>query len=367
MPSSESEEKMLLYTLPTGEEVHRYHKSIVIEFGSKKRKVLSTSALNGGLRNDLTAVYNNDVNVGAGMAITLKAPTLEEHMVILCKELGIDPEKTAGLGTAAYMENVSIKSSSYKDITVTAIVTGGVEVNGGRVGDPASWDELANYNILTEPRAGTINIILHINVALTNGAITRSVVTCTEAKTAALQELMAPSRYSSGLATGSGTDGTIIVSNSESDIVLSDAGKHCKLGELIGTSVKAAVKEALYKQTGISPERQHNVLARTDRYLITEQALWDAYKGPMNKAHFVSSLETRLSESDIVTKTAVLMHLLDEVSYGLLTEDEIKPEAYKILEPYNAADPDKPVLENLKLTLLKLLEDETRPEEEAYV
>ncbi|MDR0818440.1 MAG: adenosylcobinamide amidohydrolase, partial [Oscillospiraceae bacterium] len=232
---------MLLGKLITGEEIHRYQKSIVVNF-TGARKVLSTSPANGGMRGDLTAVFNNDCTTGAGMSAELKAPTYAEHNAVLSRELGLDPDKTAGIGTAAQMENVSIKTETFKDITVTAVVTGGVEVNGGRVGDPATWDELEKKNI--ELPHGTINIMLFINVNLTDGALTRSLVTCTEAKTAALQELAAPSRYSHGLATGSGTDSTIVVCNSDSAITLTDAGKHVKLGELIGKSVKAAVKEA---------------------------------------------------------------------------------------------------------------------------
>ena len=128
---------VLMGKLITGEEIHRYQKAIVVNF-TGPRKVLSTSPSNGGIRGDLTAVFNSDCTVGAGMAAELKAPTYPEHMTVLCRELGLDPDKTAGLGTAAQMENVSIKTEIYKDITVTAAVTGGVEVNGGRAGDPAS-------------------------------------------------------------------------------------------------------------------------------------------------------------------------------------------------------------------------------------
>src|SRR5690606_26978843 len=141
-------------------------------------------------------------------------------------------------------------------LEVTAIATAGVEINAGRAGDPAAYDEryLAN-----EGESGTINIILLISAKLTPGALARSLITITEAKTAALQELMIDSRYSSGLATGTGTDGIIAVSNAESDIVLTNAGKHTRLGELIGKTVKDAVKEALFKQAGICANSQHSL------------------------------------------------------------------------------------------------------------
>ena len=47
-------------------------------------------------------------------------------------------------------------------------------------------------------RPGTINILLFFNVDLSRGALARALVTCTEAQTAALQELLAPSRYFHG-------------------------------------------------------------------------------------------------------------------------------------------------------------------------
>ena len=58
---------MKIYTLPTGDPVHRYSKCIVVPF-TGKRRVLSTCPLNGGYQEDLTAVFNNDGNPGAGMA-----------------------------------------------------------------------------------------------------------------------------------------------------------------------------------------------------------------------------------------------------------------------------------------------------------
>ena len=311
---------MLLYTLSTGEEVHRYKKSIVVNF-TGRRRVLSTAPHNGGLREDLTAVFNHDATVGAGMAVTLKAPSYAEHMVILSRELGLSPEESAGLTTAAQMENVSVKTETWDKLTVTAIVTGGVEVNGGRAGDPASWDELNGKPVEAE-KPGTINIMVFINVNLTPGALTRALVTCTEAKTAALQELAAPSRYSRGLATGSGTDGTILSANMDSPVLLTDAGKHNKLGELIGRSVKAAVKEALFLQSGLCPASQHNVLRRLSRFGITEDSLWEKARGTgpggLRRARFAVLTEKLAALEAPLTYTALYAHLLDELSWDLI-------------------------------------------------
>jgi adenosylcobinamide hydrolase len=324
----------MIYRLSTGDEVHRYEKSIVIPFEGE-RKVLSTSPINGAYREDLKFVFNHDGNPGAGIECKLKAPTYEEHMYLIAEELGLEPEKTAGISTAASMENVSIKEENYRDLTVTAIVTGGIEVNGGRIGDPSYYyEEDGKYENIKE---GTINIILVIDADLTPGAITRALVSCTEGKTAAIQELVEGSHYSRGLATGSGTDGTIIVSNSESPLRLTGAGNHSKLGELIGVVVKEAVKEALFLQTGLCPKKQHSVLRRTKRFGVNEDTIWHKYKDIVGevsimKPQFIHNLHTIDTMDELVTLTSLYVHLLDQLDWGLLSAEEVVEEGEMILK-----------------------------------
>jgi hypothetical protein len=201
------------------------------------------------------------------------------------------------------------------------MVTGGVEVNGGRVGDSASWDELSGKPVEAE-KPGTINCMVFFNINLTPGALTRALVTCAEAKTAALQELAAPSRYSRGLATGSGTDGAILCANMDSPVLLTDAGKHGKLGELIGRSVKAAVKEALLLQNGLCPESQHNLLRRISRFGVTEDSLWKKFRGAgeegLRRARFSALTEKLFVQEMPLTYTALYAHLLDELDWNLI-------------------------------------------------
>ncbi|WP_319371238.1 adenosylcobinamide amidohydrolase [uncultured Ilyobacter sp.] len=325
---------MVISSLSTREFVHKYKKSIVIEF-QEERHVLSTSPFNGGFRKDLAAVFNHDANPGAGMACSMKAATYREHMEIITRELGLDPEKTAGISTAASMENVSIKTVTFEDLTVTAIVTGGVEVNGGRVGDTAHYHERKGQ--FEKVTFGTINIILHIDADLPKGTMERTLVTCTEAKTAALQELMAGSNYSRGLATGSGTDGTIIICNPKSDLHLTMAGKHSKLGELIGKAVIPAVKEALFLQSGLCPEMQHSVLRRLKRFGVSEDKLWETYCGlnkesSISKPTFLHRIHSIERENNLVVLTSMVAHLIDQYDWDLLSFEEIASEIIFIFE-----------------------------------
>jgi adenosylcobinamide hydrolase len=215
-------------------------------------------------------------------------------------------------------------------------VTAGISENGGRAGDPASYYG-TNGNF--EPIGGTINTILIINADLPGYAMGKALMTATEAKAVALQQLMARSIYLHGIATGYGTDMTAIVSDPNAKLHVSDAGKHSKLGELIWKSVISATLEALRLQTGLSPESQMDVLARLSRFSVTKEDLWKAAEKIMAKSkHNAVSQEdffTNLSECAnkpvLVAVTSATLHIIDEVEWGLLPENEAEKAANRII------------------------------------
>lgn len=318
---------MILHRFDNGDLLQRYDQAIVACF-SRRRNVLSTAPHNGGYREDLQYVFNHDCKQDGQDSCAMKAPTYAEHMAIIAADMGL--QNAAGISTAASMDNVSIKSETYMDTTVTAVVTGGIDINGGRVGDPAAWHEMSSEFI---PVSGTINIMLFIDADLPEGTLARALVTCTEAKTAALQELLAPSRYSAGIATGSGTDGTIIVSNPQSEVKLTSAGKHCKLGELIGRTVIAAVKEALYLQTGLCADRQFHILERIGRFGVTKEKLWSmGIKRGLTQAAFFARLDRLSKQSDLVIYTSLYVHLLDQLEWELISVQDTVDAAYQLLQ-----------------------------------
>lgn len=347
---------MLIITTCDGDKVYRYQKSIVAFFNGK-RKVLSTSIFQGGYHEDYSSIFNHDATCGAGMPCKLLADTYYDHMYLVAQNLGINPLKTTGMGTAAQMENAAIKSLRFKDITVSAIVTGGIETNGGRAGDPANFYKPLEKDL----KPGTINIMLFVNCDLPESTMVRALVTCTEAKTAAIEELMAGSNYSTGLATGSGTDQTIIVANSESPIYLEGAGKHAKLGELIGRTVKAAVKEALNVQSGLNAQSQHNVLARLKRFGISRDTCWRSYeamrgKEALIKPEFLAKLEEICTREETFPHYIGLIHIYDEWMWGLISEKETIESINTILQALAAKKEQKPQV-LLKNTLLESFQD----------
>lgn len=322
---------MKIYELSNGDPVYRSEKSIIIRF-KESRKVLSTSIYNGGYQEQLTAVFNYDCTA-PDERCTWRAANYEEYMRQAATAFDLAPDTVSGMATAAAMDNVAIYATGYRGLHVTALVTGGIEENGGRAGDPATYFEPAERNTLYKP--GTINIFLVIDADMPPASLARALVTCTEAKTAALQELMAGSNYSTGLATGSGTDQTMIIANPHSPLYLESAGKHAKLGELIGCAVKQSVKEALRRQTGLSPKLQYSSLRRLKRFGVREETLWDFYRqesGDSDQVRFLQRLRCLDADSRLVTYTSLYVHLLDQWLWGLLKTEEVRRTGQELIE-----------------------------------
>lgn len=320
-----------IFCFPNGDKIYRYDQSLVL-FLKGERKVLSTSVYNGGIKNGLTAVFDHDGKKGAGMPCEMLADTYEKHMRLTAARLGLDPDRSSGAATAADMENAAIESMSYKELTVTAVVTAGIETNAGRAGDPASY-----YEPVEKPQPlGTIVIMLYISCSMPPGTLARALVTCTEAKTAAIQELAERSRYSSGPATGSGTDQTFIISDSESPIYMESAGKHSKLGELIGKTVIKAVKKGLARQSGLTPEKQHHGVRRMSRFGVTEETLWQRWQKESGckteKPIFIRSADETAKETVWVISALLISRLLDERRWGLISAEELTTAAEQILQ-----------------------------------
>lgn len=182
---------------------------------------------------------------------------------------------------------------------------------------------------------GTINILLYIDADLSKEALASALVSCTEAKVVAYagttdcQPLLLWDCYRTG------TDGAIIISNAESKTHLTNAGKHSKLGELIGRTVISSIKEALKLQQGITPQIQHDIIHRMDRFGVTEDALWDCYKETYRnliRAEFTDILDRIRTDDTLVTYTSLYAHLLDQLSWGLLSFAECRILANELLK-----------------------------------
>lgn len=223
---------------------HRYTgivlNSTLVSF-QEKRHVLSTV---DGLR-----TVRNVANVHIPDSLSGKIMTLLKYRKFskrLPATLGLPRNDITFMSTGVNMEKLALCEKSFGDFHVCCIATGGALNNALRTGvDEGQWIEKDSSFL---PKPSTINIILLTNVTLTSGAMARAIMTATEAKTAALQDLNYRSTAShKNQATGTGTDSMIVVSGENPDIVIRHTGGHTKIGELIGTAVKNAVTDALRK------------------------------------------------------------------------------------------------------------------------
>lgn len=203
--------------------------------------------------------------------------------------LGKKCDTTALLMTGADMDNLSIRAEKFKEINVAALVTAGVMSNAVRMGT----DEGMFY----EP--GTINILILTNMHLTPRAMSRAIISATEAKTALLEDLDIRSSTSGAThpATGTGTDNILLVPGQGSPI--DNAGGHSKMGELIAKAVYEGVKDAVEKQNGILTGR-HVTQRLKERnisiYELTTQARCDCRQ---KKSEFNSMVEHLLLNKDV--------------------------------------------------------------------
>ncbi len=317
---------MLLDRYYDGVEIHREDKIIYARFLSPHR-VISTCPAAGGVRDDIDVLYNHqscEPTRHHGMTDRIMGVGPAEYRERIASRHGLVADRCATLGTAANMHCAGLSHRSFRELEVLAVCTGGVETNAGRVGDPATiYETDGRFERLQEPAPapGTINTMLFVNRELTRGAMVRCIVTATEAKTAVLQELSAPSRYSTGLATGTGTDQIAVACRLGDAHPLRSAGKHSKLGELIGVTVHDVIKDTLGRQNGLLPAGRCSVLAHLERFGATAD---DAVSriGERLSADDARLFEDNFSEltHDPVTVAAVLslVHLHDQTSWGVL-------------------------------------------------
>lgn len=315
--------KRLIFKNSTGDRAYIYENSIVVEFGVC-RNGISTSELNGGYKKNFKIAFNHYLS--QENIDFLENHSIKDYLIRQSGILGIDSKFTTGLLTSAQMENACVVTKQYRNLEVSAITTAGVRVNASRAGDSASYyEENGDFQF----DVGTINVIILTNVCLGPGTLANGLVTATEAKTVALSNLRIPSQFSNGFATGTGTDGIAIFSNSESDNMLSNAGKHSKLGELIAKCVIESISEAIKRQVWITKESQCSVLARLRRYDLDISEFYDDID---NKEEFVKSLQVAARKQENVALTTSVLHLIDEVENNLLDKKIAYSLANSILE-----------------------------------
>jgi len=324
-------------------EIYRGEKIIYGRF-SEPHLVISTCRVNGGIREDLSYVANHQAcepkpcsDKGHGKCLAVRDP--EGYHRLVCEYHGLPPEETALLGTAANMTLAGLAQEEFSlpgtdRLLVFCVATAGVETNAGRAGDPAQvyeWEGRflkvsCEDNSPPSDTQGTINIMLFINQELAPCALVRAVKMATEAKTTVLQELNVPSRYSSGLATGTGTDQIAVACRRTGQMPLRGAGKHVKLGELVARAVRQAVRQALARQNKCTPETIRYVPRLLERFGLGEetffQALAHILKDPLYSWLYKNRFAV-LSDTLLVSQVLAYIHLLDQAAWGIIPRETL--------------------------------------------
>ncbi|MHB1126147.1 MAG: adenosylcobinamide amidohydrolase [Bacillota bacterium] len=194
----------------------------------KELKAVSSALVGGGL-----SYCKHIVNRQVTLDYDNREPSLE--MKTYLEKLGFDASSTIGLMTAAQICHFEMVSLSKDGIYVVTIATAGVS-NAITAGTLYEWDEY---------RVGTINTMTFTNASLEDQAYINAVMTATEAKTMALLDLEIKSFIDNhSLASGTTSDAVVIASTGNGK-KCSYAGTATTLGQLIGYTVRSAVKKAV--------------------------------------------------------------------------------------------------------------------------
>ncbi|MCB2227362.1 MAG: adenosylcobinamide amidohydrolase [Desulfarculaceae bacterium] len=175
--------------------------------------------------------------------------------------LGLEAGRTSLLYTGANMDHLAIQRASQGERVAYALVTAGARGNALRLA-------VENQGHL-DP--GTINVIIMTNRSLSPRAMARALISATEGKTAALEDLdlrssFKPLKYA---ATGTGTDNIVVVQGQGP--VEDLTGGHSPMGGLIARAVHAGVLEAVARQNRLRQGR--NVFQRLRERKVSLHAL----------------------------------------------------------------------------------------------
>jgi len=209
--------------------------NVLAVFCDNALKTVSSAFYNGGHK-QVKAVLNVGVPEGYNDRSLHLDPL--ELITSSAEKLGFtkDSKDYLAMITAAKITNYSLITKKTGDFSVSVAATAGCQ-HGESSGEQMNVQEIR----------GTINIIVLIDSNPTDSCMVASLITATEAKSAALRDLDVRSRYTGDSATGSITDSVTIVSTNQGKTI-SYGGPASKLGEAVGYCTRKAVTEALIKQ-----------------------------------------------------------------------------------------------------------------------
>ncbi len=203
---------------------------------------------------------------------------------------------------------------------MTVFVTAGATV-AVTAGEPAASKGVGFKKL------GTINIIVLVDGNLTDGCMVEAIKTVTEAKTVALREMDIRSQFSGDLATGTLTD-SVAVGCTKKGEAIQYAGTFTMLGELIGKCVRELVKNAIYKQEKLFPNRP--LIKRLSERGITSEIIMSLLAEPKIKRENPKYQQIKkqvgkiLSDEKIGSLVLASLRFDDDFRKGLIPQTHLK-------------------------------------------
>ncbi|VEN74604.1 Adenosylcobinamide amidohydrolase [Candidatus Desulfarcum epimagneticum] len=287
------------------------HKTLIIDF---KTPMAIVSTLEG-IRRGVGSIGNHYIPPHHWPLTG--AHTLEALRKTVYPIIGADAKQASFLFTGADMDHLSAVTETFKDIEVYVLATAGVSSNAMRMSvDRGDYYEPGDA--AAEGR-GTINLIIMADRRLTPRAMTRAVITATEAKTAALMDMDIRSSYQGGRrATGTGTDNIIVAEGAGP--ALDHSGGHSKLGELIARAVYKAVREAVAMQNGLFTGRHVFQRLMERGILIHELADGPGFPGAVEKRRLKKEAREILLNPSHASFMASALGVSDDYEKGLIAD-----------------------------------------------
>lgn len=313
-------ERRLYGTMCSGITVHRQGRALIVKLPNDFFRALSSGFTNGGFVESPQAVMNIS-GIGGKVEYTCMVgglSTFDEMNRRYASKLGLDPMRTVFQGTAANMDNASVVNmQTGSGIDVSLAITGGISHNGGRAGDPTTYDESRDTG---NTKSGTIISIMAIDAELSDSAMLEAMLLATEAKSCVIQELQARSHYSYGIATGSGTDQVTIIMNRSSPHKVDRILKSSDLAITIAECLAAGLRDTFDRQAGMNPVTQWDPLVLMERYQI--DMIREEIRFPARMEELLSSLEVLRKDPHSTAMVSVMLNIADDVRNGLIPEED---------------------------------------------
>ncbi len=211
----------------------------------------------------------------------------------------ISNEKGFAIKVSADIKSASLSTMEFRTTHVTALA----------IADPRSC-ETDDY---------AVSVILMVDADLPQATMARSIITVTEAITCSFQQLMLEGYDPKNIRSKNCSLCVTILTNTDCGKRLHNAGKHSKLGELIGKASINAIMSSMNKN-GITAEYQTHVLKRLERLGVTKDSFRDYVEstGGIAGELFWERLDLVSSDSSIIASVSAVIQIMDEISWGLI-------------------------------------------------